>query len=105
VVGELERLGLIVRDEQRGDASLLVEAVQPVAQLLPHAGVQRAEGLVEQEDLGLGGQRPREGDALALPSRELRRQPGPPSSRLDQVEQPVNGPEISALLRRRTRRP
>ena len=42
-------------------------------QLRAHLGVEGAEGLVEQQHLGLDGQGPGQGHALALAPRELRR--------------------------------
>ena len=71
-VGDLEGLLLVVRDEDAGDVDLVVQAAEPLAELLAHLGVERAEGLVEEEDLRLGGERARERDALALAARELR---------------------------------
>ena len=53
-VGELERLVLIVGDEQARHAELAVELVEPLAQVLADARVERAEGLVEQQHLGRG---------------------------------------------------
>ena len=50
---DLHRLRLVVRDEDRRHVHLLVEAAQPVAQLGAHAGVERAERLVEKEHLRL----------------------------------------------------
>src|SRR5439155_26771337 len=62
-------------------------AAQPLAQLLPDAGVERAERLVEEEDLRLSRQRARERDALPLAARELPgAQPLEPLE-LDQPEQ------------------
>jgi hypothetical protein len=52
---------------------VVVQAAQPAAQLLAHLGVERAEGLVEQQDLRLDGQRPGQRDALALAAGKLRR--------------------------------
>ena len=71
-VGELERLFLIVRDEDAGDFDLVVQPPQPSAQFLPHLGVERAERLVQQQDFRLDRERARECDALALPAGELR---------------------------------
>ena len=73
VVGDLHGLLLIVRHEQRRDVAPVVEAAQPLAQLDAHLGVERAERLVEQQQLGLDREGAREGDALALAARELRR--------------------------------
>ena len=64
---------LVVGHEDRGDVGLVVQPAQPVAQLLAHAGVERAEGLVEQQHGGLDGQRPGQGHALPLPAGELGR--------------------------------
>ena len=50
----------------------VVQVAQPLAQLGPHLGVERPEGLVQQEDLGLDGQRPGQRHPLALATRELR---------------------------------
>ena len=44
---------------------------QPLAQLGADLGVERAEGLVEQQHLRLDGERPGERHALALAAREL----------------------------------
>ena len=75
-VGDLEGLLLVVGDEDARDADLIVEASQPAPQLLPDLGVEGPEGLVEQEDPRLDGEGPGQGDTLALPSRELRRESG-----------------------------
>ena len=45
------------------------------AQLLADLGIERTEGLIEQQHLGLMRQRPRHGDPLLLTAGELRRQP------------------------------
>src|SRR5918911_192588 len=71
LLGDLQRLLLVVRDEDRRHVDLVVEAAQPGAQLLAHARVERAERLVEQQDLRLDGERAGEGHALALAAREL----------------------------------
>jgi hypothetical protein len=71
-VGHFQRLFLVVGHEDGGHMQLVVQAAQPAAQLLAHLGVQRAEGLVQQQHLGLDRQRAGQGDALALAARELR---------------------------------
>ena len=48
-----------------------MQAAQPGAQLLAHAGVERAERLVEQQHLRLDGERAGERHPLALAAREL----------------------------------
>ncbi len=72
-VGHLERLLLIVRDEDRRDVQIVVQPAQPAAQLLAHLRVERAERLVEQQHLRLDGERARERDPLPLPARQLGR--------------------------------
>ena len=71
-VGDLEGFFLVVGDEDAGDVDLVVQAAEPLAELLAHLGVERAERLVEQEYLGLGGERASQRDALALTAGELR---------------------------------
>ena len=71
LVRELERLVLVVGDEQRRHAELAVQLVEPVPQVLAHPGVQRAERLVQQQHARTGRERAGERDALALPAGEL----------------------------------
>jgi len=72
LAGDLHRLLLVVRDDDRRHVHLVVEAAQPGAQLLAHARVEGAEGLVQQEHAGLHRERPGQGHPLALPPGELR---------------------------------
>ena len=72
-VGDVERLLLIVGDQHGGHVDLVVQAAQPGAQIGAHLGVERAEGLVEQQDLRIDGERARQRHALALPTGQLRR--------------------------------
>ena len=65
-IGHLERLFLIVRDEDRGAVDLTVQHAQPLPQLLAYLGVKRAERLIEQQHARLRRQRPRQGHALPL---------------------------------------
>ena len=73
-VGHLERLLLVVGHEDAGEADLVVQPPQPAAQLLADLGVERAEGLVEEEHARLDREGAGEGDALALAAGELRGQ-------------------------------
>src|SRR5262249_55628249 len=82
-VGDLEGLLLVVRDEDGRQADL----AEAPAKLRPDLHVQRAEGLVQQEDLRLVGQRPRQGDPLLLAARELARVALAEASEADEVEQ------------------
>ena len=67
-VRDLQRLLLVVRDEDAGDVQVVVQAAQPAAQVLADLGVQRAERLVQQQHLRLHGQRPRQRHPLPLPA-------------------------------------
>ena len=71
LVGDLHRLLLVVRDDHRGRVRLVVEPPEPVSQLRPDAGVQRAERLVEEEHSRVDRERAGEPHALPLPAREL----------------------------------
>jgi len=86
-VGDLERLLLVVGDEDAGHVDLVVQPAQPAAQLLADLGVERAEGLVEQQHLGLDGQGAGQRDALALAARELVRVALGQRLELDQAQQ------------------
>jgi hypothetical protein len=70
-VGHLECLFLVVGDEHAGHVQLVVQAAQPAPQFLAHFGIECAERFVEQQHLGLDGQRARQRDALPLSAREL----------------------------------
>src|SRR5262249_40996426 len=89
-VCDLHRLLLVVRDEDRRHVHLLVQAAQPVAQLGPHAGVEGAERLVEQEDTRLRGERAGESHALPLAARELGGIAVGEARELDELEQLVD---------------
>ena len=51
---------------------LVVQAAQPLAQILTHLRIQRTERLVEQQDLRIHRQRTGQRHALTLPTRQLR---------------------------------
>ena len=86
----LHRLFLVVRDEDRGHVDLLVQAPQPGPQLLAHRGVERAEGLVEQQHARLDGERPGERHALTLAAGELGRVAVGEAFQVDEAEQLVD---------------
>ena len=71
LLGDVHRLLLVVGDEDRRHVHLVVEVAQPGAQVLADLGVERAEGLVEQQHLRLDRQRPGQRHALALAAGEL----------------------------------
>ena len=66
LLGDLHRLLLVVRDEDRRHVHVVVEAAEPRAQLLADGRVERAERLVEQHHLRLDRERAGERHALAL---------------------------------------
>ena len=90
LVGDLHRLLLVVRHDDRGHVDLLVQAPQPVAQLLAHARVESAERLVEQQHLRLDRQRAGERHPLALAAGQLRRVAVRPAGQVHQREQLVD---------------
>jgi hypothetical protein len=86
-VGEVERLRLVVRDEDRGDLQFSLQCTKPFAQLGTHLGVERPERLVEQQHPRIDRQGTGKSGALTLAARELRRKPGAEPGKLHQVEQ------------------
>ena len=73
LIGQRGRVLVVVRDEQGGQAELVQELLQLAAHGHLRMGIERRERLVEEEDARVAGERPREGDALALAARELGR--------------------------------
>src|SRR5882762_465639 len=98
-VGDLQRLFLVVGDEDGGDVQVVMQPAQPPPQVLAHLGVERAERFVQEQDLGLHGQRAGERDALALAPRELRRVAVREPVELDQTQQVVH-PRVDLFARR-----
>src|SRR5690606_35494253 len=86
-VGELERLLLVMGDEHGRVAGGIVDLTQPSAQVTAHLGIERAEGLVEQQYARFDGERPRQGDALALAAGELVRIAVAKPRQLHEIEQ------------------
>ena len=71
--GERHRLFLVVGHDDEGDADLLLDVHDLELRLLAQLLVERAERLVEQQQLRLLGERAGERHALALAARELMR--------------------------------
>ena len=89
-VAEGERLGLVVGDEDGGEAEAAVQLVDLGAHLVAQPGVEVAQRLVEEDELGPGDEAAGQRDALLLAAAQLRRdsgravarsRPGPPSPR------------------------
>src|SRR5438105_287775 len=72
-IGDHHRLPLVVRDVERRVAERLVQASDLEAHLLPEVGVQVGQWLVQQEDLRLDDERPRDGHPLLLAAGQLTR--------------------------------
>ena len=68
---DLVRLLLVVRHEDEGDACLALKPLQLDLHLLAQLVVQRRQGFVEQEQLGLGSERARQRHALLLAAGNL----------------------------------
>ena len=76
LVGELERLVDVVRDEHDRLAQFALQTQYFVLQLVADHRVDGGERLVHQQDRRIGGQRARHADALLLTAGELRRVAG-----------------------------
>ena len=71
VVGDRQRLLLVVRDVERRDPELELDAPDLLAQLHAHLRIERRERLVEQQHARLDRERARERDALLHAAGEL----------------------------------
>src|SRR5919108_5284672 len=72
-VAHRQRFVLVVRDVDERDPEILLKALEEELHLLAELQVERAEGLVQEQDLWAVHERPRERDPLALATRELAR--------------------------------
>ena len=68
-----ERLGLGMRDKNEGDPQVALQQLQFALDVLAQVGVERAERLVEQQNLRFDHQPTRQRDALALAARQALR--------------------------------
>jgi hypothetical protein len=75
LVGQGERLGLVVGDIDEGDAGAPLQLLQLGAHALAQLRIEVAERLVEQQDLRLDHQAARQRDPLLLAAGQLVRQP------------------------------
>ena len=73
-VGEAERLGEVVRDEQDGGRQRPLPRQELALDGAARDRIERAEGLVHEHQRRVRGERPGHADALALAARELARQ-------------------------------
>src|SRR3546814_8429612 len=72
LAGDAQGVLGIVADHHHGEPALLLELAHEIQHLEPQARVERAEGLVEQQQRPVAPQAARQGDALALAAGELR---------------------------------
>ncbi len=105
LVGERERLLLVVGHEQGTGAGRSQDRHDLLAQRLAEPGVERGERLVEQDDLGIRGQSTGQRHALALTARQLVRVRAGPVGQPDQRQALVDPPGGGLAERRRWRRP
>ena len=75
LVAEGKHFLAIMRDEENRDAVMLVPPAQIADQRRLRRTIQRSQWLIEQQRARFGHQRARQGDALALTSRNLRWSP------------------------------
>jgi hypothetical protein len=85
-VGDRQCLLLVVGHEESRDAGGALDAEDFVAQLEAEAGIERRQGLVEQQAARLEDQGPRQRHALLLPARERRRRELGPVAHADPLE-------------------
>ena len=71
LVGQRQRLGLVVRDIDEGDAGAALQLLQLRAHALAQLGVEIGQRLVEQQDVGLDHEAARQRDALLLAAGQL----------------------------------
>ena len=81
-----------MRDKNAGDLQFVMQSSQPASQLLAHLSIQRPEWFVQQQHAGFHRQCPCQGDALALPPRELRRKAIGQPVQLHQLQQGMHTP-------------
>jgi hypothetical protein len=72
-VGHGQRLFLVVGHHDRGDPQAPLQLLDLVAEVDPHLGVERGQGLVQKQEARRGGDRPGQRDALLLAAGKLGR--------------------------------
>ncbi len=66
LVGQRLDIGLIMRDQDRRDIDVALQLSKLFPHARPQTGIQGRQGFVQQQQSRIGGQRPRQGHALAL---------------------------------------
>ena len=90
IIRDLDGLLLVVRDEDARDAEPVDRPPQPTPEFLAHLRVDGGKWLVEQQQLRLRRERPRERDALALPAGELHRIPRAEARQANELQQLID---------------
>ena len=98
-IGHRERLLLIVRDVDEGDADLTLHRLQQALELLAEPQVERSERLIQQQDLGVEHQRAGQGDALLLATGQLSRTGTVPPGQVDELEHALDA-QLDLSVRR-----
>src|SRR5439155_26924448 len=98
VIGDGERLLLVVRDVERGDPELELDAADLLAELHAHLRVERGERLVEKEHARLDRERAGQRDALLHAARELPRVAVARMAAADELERCLHPPLPGAAL-------
>ena len=92
--------GEVVRDEEVGELELLLQVLEQVDDLRLDRDVERRDGLVGHDEVGVDGESARDADSLALPARELVRVAGGGVGRQpDDLEQLPHAPVRGAAGR------
>src|SRR4051812_11550046 len=91
-VGQLQRLILVVGDEDRGLARALVDIAQPASEVLSHLRIQSPERLAQDQPPRLDRERSRQRHALALPPGQLGWVALLQPRKLDEVEELADTP-------------
>src|SRR5690606_14658624 len=99
LVGDFQRLFLVVRDEQAGHVQFIMQAAQPAPQFLAHLGIQRAERFVEQQHARFHRQGASQRNPLALATRQGGRTAVGQPVQLHQFQQPHDFFADPALVR------
>src|SRR4051794_7125764 len=91
-VRQLQRLVLVMGDEDRGLARALVDIAQPASEVFSHLDVKRAERLIQEQHPRLDRERSRQRHALALAPGQLGWEALLQPRKLDEVEELADTP-------------
>jgi hypothetical protein len=97
-VGHRQRLLLVVGDEDGRDSVVALEPLDLDLHVEPQVLVERAEGLIQQQHLGVDREAPRQRHALLLSARQLARQPLGEWTHMGKVQHSLD-PRRNALAR------